>query len=117
MMEPGRWYGAASLGRTVGRKKPIGQGAQHQLRAMLDKTDNPAWREVRLSGPAFTAMAERGEHIEPKYLWRLNQWAVELRAAVLDNPTCETVDVLALPSAPENMKSRGGRLFQPNHRG
>jgi len=116
-MEPGRWYGEALLGRMVGRKKPIGHGAQHQLRAMLDKADNPAWREIHLSAVVLGAMAKRGEHIEPRHLWRLSQWAVELRAAVLDDPTCETVDVLALPSAPENLKSRGGRLFQPNHRG
>jgi len=116
-MEPGRWYGEALLGRMVGRKKPIGHGAQHQLRAMLDKADNPAWQEIHLSAVVLGAMAKRGEHIEPRHLWRLSQWAVELRAAVLDDPTCETVDVLALPSAPENLKSRGGRLFQPNHRG
>lgn len=98
-LRPGRWYGSAVLDQIAGKHKALYWGAQRFLRRFLEKARNPACSGIALSAKVRTQMRDRGEREEPRYVWKLNRWGEDLREHVLDNLSCEVVNVLALPHA------------------
>jgi hypothetical protein len=103
-MEPGRWYGERVLRGMAGTKLAI----RGYMALFVDRVQNPAWTGIPeqpgvpkgVNAKMLAEMSARGEFPEPRWLYRLNAWGEDLRAAVLDDLTSiGRVDFLALPHA------------------
>ena len=111
VMRPGHWYGTRVLKELTGVHKPMNDGARWALRLFVDRARNPRYRA------GFDWRVRCGVVPEPQWLWRLNDWGVALRAAVLDTPADSTTPIRLMEldgARPDEwraakQKSRGGR--------